>query len=70
MKHYIGGLVIILLSWGIDPAVQQVAEGISSEMHTHDFDEYILWFRHFLSTLTTIVVLVTALIKYRKERKK
>ena len=63
---YLKGLTLIILTWIIDPTIGIVAEALSST----GIDYYLNIFRASLSTLTTILIFLVALIKYLRERKK
>ena len=71
MKGYIGGLIMLLLTWTTDPVMGQVVEHVHEELGTESgMEQYIDMFRQLLSTITTVVILITAFYKMKKERSK
>jgi hypothetical protein len=65
---YLTGTLLILLTWTAEPIVNKAVDGVAKTEFVGDVT--LDWLRAILSTLTTIIVLLTAIIKFRKEKKK
>ncbi len=65
MKKHYGGIVILMLSWGINPAMEVATEGMEIAGNV----DYFELLRNLLSTLTTIVVCITSVVIYKREKK-
>ena len=62
---YLKGALLIALLWTIDPILDMVCVGLIQT----DF-QYLDIFKSIVSVITTLVIFVTALIKYKKEKDK
>lgn len=67
LSDYIKGSSVILLSWTVGPILNIIPEEVISENLTPDL--YFGYLRNIASTLTTFIILVTAIFKLIKERK-
>ena len=66
MTEYLKGVLLIALTWTINPLLEVIVDPIEFGK----FDTYLIYIREIVSTLTTIVILITVIVKYLKERNK